>query len=138
MELTSEQKAVMHREIGREVYRSSLLSIFWAVIQARKRRKEGFRIQSIADHLKVDKAVVSRWFSGRPNWRANSVSDIAEALNIELRITAYDRTDGTMYGPSGKIVSTPTSTSENIVVKGHEDTVTSTLSSGTHYMSIAA
>lgn len=129
MTTTNQQQIEIYREVDREVYRSSLVSLFWAVIQARKRRRGGYKLQALADALGINKSSVSRWFSSRPNWEANSVSDIATALDIELRTVAYDRTDGSVYGPNGKIE--PIATSSRIeVALNTQSGVTSTSAPG--------
>jgi transcriptional regulator with XRE-family HTH domain len=90
------------RAFERGMLRSEVMSLFWAVISDRRERM-GFKLQSLADTLGIDKSGVSRWFSSRPNWRLNTVADIAYALNLELRITAIDCETGTVFSPSGPI-----------------------------------
>lgn len=101
MAMTEKKQAEMLAEYDRFFYRSSLVSMFWAVIQARKKRKSAFKLKQLSDALNVDKSVVSRWFSNSPNWTANTVADIANALDLEIRVSVYDRTDGHIYTPSG-------------------------------------
>lgn len=100
--MTDKRDAEMLAEYDRFFYRSSLVSMFWAVIQARKARKSKFKLKDLSDALKVDKSVVSRWFSNSPNWTANTVADIANVLDLELRVSVYDRTDGKIYTASGE------------------------------------
>ncbi|WP_295491463.1 helix-turn-helix transcriptional regulator [Sphingorhabdus sp. EL138] len=100
--MTENKDTEMLAEYDRFFYRSSLVSMFWAVIQARKKRKSAFKMKQLSDALKVDKSVVSRWFANSPNWTANTVSDIANALDLEIRVSVYDRTDGKIYTPSGE------------------------------------
>lgn len=109
MKMTDTTEKEVLRDFDREVYRSSLVSIFWAVISDRK--KGGFKLRMLADALGRDKSVVSKWFSKLPNWEANTVSDIANALDVELRITARDRTNGRMYDVSGHLRPVLTGTS---------------------------
>ena len=79
------------REYDREMLRSTFVSIFWAAISERRKRAK-FTLQSLADKLGVDKSVVSRWFSGdRPNWETDTIADIAGALDLDLEITARER-----------------------------------------------
>jgi len=86
------------RVYDRHMFRSTLVSLFWNVIIERKKRSGGFKLQNLADALGISKSTVSRWFSSSlPNWEADTVSDIACALNLDLRIMAIDRADGTVY-----------------------------------------
>ena len=108
--MTEKKDAQMLAEYDRFFYRSSLVSMFWAVIQARKKRKSAFKLKQLSDAMNVDKSVVSRWFSNSPNWTANTVADIANALNLDIRISVFDRTDGLVYTPSGVQVPALTTT----------------------------
>ena len=45
---------------------------------------------------------MSRWFTrDAPNWTLNSVSDLANALDLDIRIEATDRKTGTVFTPAG-------------------------------------
>lgn len=94
------------REYHRSMYRSQLMSLFWSIIMDRK--KTGFTLQRLADALRVNKGQVSRWFNGLPNWEANTVSDIAGALNVDIQITARDRATGRTYSATGAPASVST------------------------------
>ncbi len=89
------------REYDRRMLRSSFVSLFWTAIQHR-RRSGKFTFKEMADRLKTDKSAVSRWFSGEsPNWRVDSIADIASALDLELIIEARDRRTGAVMRPDG-------------------------------------
>lgn len=107
--MTEQIDKMVLRDFDREMLRSSLVSVFWAVITEKKKRAGGYKLQRLADALGINKSTVSRWFSYLPNWEANTISDIANALDVELRIVAQDRTDGRIYTPSG-VVPTVTTT----------------------------
>ena len=67
--------------------RSSFVSLFWQAMQA-----AGHKLQFLADALRVDKSAVSRWFSSNPpNWTIDTIADIANALDLEIMITARQR-----------------------------------------------
>ncbi len=89
------------RDLDRGFLRSAFLSLFWAVFSAKK-KEEKLTLTQLADTLGVNKSVVSRWFSGDPNWRINTISDIANSLDIEIRVTAMDRATGRVFTPSGE------------------------------------
>jgi hypothetical protein len=78
----------------------ALVSLFKAAI--RERRKRGkFALQELADAAEIDKAKISRDFAGSPNWRLSTVADVAEALGLDLEITARDRATGIIITPAG-------------------------------------
>jgi hypothetical protein len=83
--------------------RSAWVSLFWNVIAFRK-ENGGFALKMLAEKIGINKSAPSRWFSGdRPNWTVNTLSDIAEALNVDLEIYARDRQSGTRFSPIGKV-----------------------------------
>jgi hypothetical protein len=49
----------------------------------------------------TNKAEVSRWFRGHPNWTVGTIANLAHALNVDLRIEAIDRTSGEIFTPAG-------------------------------------
>ena len=109
------------RLYDRLMLRAAFSSLFWSVISDRRQEGE-FTLKSLADKLGKNKSLISRWFSkDAPNWRIDSISDIANALNIDVKITATDRETGVVYTPSGhqnptsiqynpKLVASPTGT----------------------------
>lgn len=94
----------------RGMLRSAFVSLFWAVINARKKRPGGFTLQSLAKATGSSKHEVSRWFNGDPNWTLNTVANIAHALDLELIIQARDRSTGVVYTPTGTQVHLPIQT----------------------------
>lgn len=94
-------QAAFDREYDRSMFRSELVSLFWAVVTERKKAPEGYTLQQLADSLGINKSQVSRWFNGLPNWEANTIADIARALEVDLQVTARDRHDGRLYTPVG-------------------------------------
>lgn len=94
------------RMYERGMLRSAFVSLFWAVISARKKRPEGFTLQSLAKAIGSSKHEVSRWFNGDPNWTLNTVANLAYALDLELTIHARERSTGIVYTPAGVIQST--------------------------------
>lgn len=93
--------------------RSSFVSLFWAAIME-KRKRQKYPLQLLATRLGKDKSAVSRWFSDRhPNWSMDTVADIASALDLEIRISAFDRSTGMEITPSGVRQLTTTSNGED-------------------------
>ncbi len=90
------------RAYNRGMMRSAVVSLFWAAIADRKKRG-GFTFQALAKALGRDKSAISRWFSAdaQPNWSLDTIADIAEALNLDLQVTATDRVTGAVYGSTG-------------------------------------
>lgn len=93
------------RDYRRAMLRSAFASLFWSAI-VEKRKKGRFTLQALADALGRDKSAISRWFSSSktPNWRVDTISDIADALDIEVQLRARDRGNREIYTPSGAIV----------------------------------
>jgi hypothetical protein len=95
---TKEQRLL---EYDRAMPRSAFVSLFWAVISDRKRRGK-YTLQMLADKLGTNKSSVSRWFSkDPPNWRIDTISDVASALQLDMEIRATDRITGTVFTSSG-------------------------------------
>lgn len=91
-----------HRDYKREMLRSSLMSLIMAVLKDRKRRNK-YTLTDFASAVGRDKAQVSRWLSGSPNWSLNTISDVASALNLDIEIRAHDRAEGIIYSPTGVV-----------------------------------
>jgi hypothetical protein len=90
--------------------RSAFVSLFWSII-SRKNQHRGFPLKTLADKIGVHKSAPSRWFSGgHPNWTINTISDIANALDLDLEIRARDRKTGETYAPYGLVKPARTST----------------------------
>lgn len=101
MERTEQQL----REYDRGLLRSGVISLFWGVINERK-RTGGYKLQALADALDVNKGLVSRWLSGDPNWRLNTLADVGNALNLDIEVRARDRTTGAEFTSAGRVVPT--------------------------------
>lgn len=94
----SDPKYILAYERG--MLRSAFVSLFWGVIAARKKR-DGYTLQKLAKELDTNKAEVSRWFNGDPNWTINTIASIANALDLELRIEAVERSTGLIFTSAG-------------------------------------
>lgn len=103
------------RDYARAMLRSAVVSLFWAVISSRK-QKDGMTLSNIAERLGINKSAVSRWFSGSPNWELNTISDLAEALEIELQVFAVERKSGRRFSPVGQVAFAQTATSRHITL----------------------
>lgn len=92
------------RSYRKAFFSSSVVSLFWALLN--ERRKAGkFPLQQIAEKTGIDKAKISRDFSGNPNWTIATMVDIGDALDVDLEIRARDRKTGQIFAPSGPISS---------------------------------
>ena len=58
----------------------------------------------------VNKAELSRWFKGDPNWTINTIASLAHALNVEIQIKAVDIKTGEVYTPAGLLMGATDST----------------------------
>ncbi len=81
--------------------RSTFVSLFQGVLQAKKASTGGDQYQQLADALGKDRAVVSRWFSSDPNWEIDTIADIAAALDLDLTVEARERTTGQRFDVGG-------------------------------------
>jgi DNA-binding phage protein len=89
------------RTYDRVMLRSAFQSLFWNVLLTRKRQTK-FTFKALADKLGINKSYVSRSFSSPPNWQIDKVSDMADALGVDLIIEARDRKNpNIVYTPSG-------------------------------------
>jgi transcriptional regulator with XRE-family HTH domain len=117
----SDPKYILAYERG--MLRSALVSLFWGVIAARKKR-DGYTLQKLAGKLGTNKAEVSRWFNGDPNWTINTIASIANALDLELKIEAVERSTGLVFTPAGiqtiSIQGLTTSKSESPPIQGNQ------------------
>lgn len=92
------------RDYARAFFSESVVSLFWAVINDRRRTAK-LPLQAIADATGIDKAKISRDFNGSPNWRTSTMVDIGNALGVDLEIRARDRATGVVFTPAGPIVA---------------------------------
>jgi hypothetical protein len=100
------------RAYERGLLRSAFVSLFWSVITERRKRDPSFTLQGLAKKLSANKAEVSRWFRGDPNWTLNTIANLATALDLELHIEARERTTGIVFVPSGIKMQSPFQTIE--------------------------
>lgn len=85
----------------RSMFRSAVVSLFWSIISER-RKEGGFTFQGLAKKIGSTKHEVSRWFSGEsPNWTLNTVASIANALDVDIRVQAIERSTGRIFTASG-------------------------------------
>lgn len=75
---------------------SMFQSLFWGALQDKHRK-----IDDIADKTKYNKEHVRSLFRPDSWWSINAIFDVAEALDLELRVEARDRSTGKIYTPSG-------------------------------------
>jgi transcriptional regulator with XRE-family HTH domain len=106
------------RSYQRGMLRSTFVSLFWSVFRHRK-EQDGLTLQALAKAIPANKAEVSRWFNGDPNWTLNTIASIADALNVDLRVEAVDRKSGVVFTANGRQKTHPEgmrATGANVVV----------------------
>lgn len=86
------------RNYRRLMMRSMFQSLFWRVFSVRK-KESNLTITGLADRLGHDKSYVSRIFSALPNWQIDKLSDLSDALGVDLVIEARDRRTGRVFAP---------------------------------------
>jgi hypothetical protein len=93
--------ASRERQFERAALRAAFVSLFAFAFERRKSR-EDYKKQMLADGLGIDKSAISRWFSGAyPNWQIDSIADIADELGIEIQVCARERATGATITPHG-------------------------------------
>jgi hypothetical protein len=103
-------KEALLAEYDRGMLRSAFVSLFWSIITYRKSQGR-FALKTLADRIGVHKSSPTRWFSGeRPNWTVNTIADIANALEVDLEVTAQDRRTGVRFTSHGIIEPVSAST----------------------------
>jgi hypothetical protein len=92
------------RKYRRIVLKSLFTSLFWSVFFER-REQEGFTKELLADAVGHHQSEIIRWFSDdpyNPTWTLDTIADVADALDIELVITARERSTGRIFTPHGE------------------------------------
>lgn len=87
------------RAYERGMLRSAFASVIWGALAVR-RKTEALTYKEFAKRVGASKHEVSRWFNGDPNWTINTIANIAHALDIDLRIEAFDRKTGRAFARS--------------------------------------
>jgi len=100
------------RSYRRQMVRSSFQSLFWHVLLERK-KEIGLTLKGLADRLNINKSYISRSFSEPPNWQIDKISDMSDALNVDIIITARDRRTGRIYTPHGGMMEMARTSSQN-------------------------
>ncbi|MFN9015835.1 MAG: helix-turn-helix domain-containing protein [Hyphomonadaceae bacterium] len=84
------------RDYRRQMTRAAFQSLFWNVLQKRK-QDAGLTLKGLADKLGIHKSYMTRSFSSPPNWQIDKLSDLADALEVELVIEARDQKTGRIW-----------------------------------------
>lgn len=117
--MTTDKKVT--RDYDRLMLRAAYVSLLFSGLRFRKKRDKAFGLSALARAVGKDKATLSRDFNGSPNWRLDTIADIAGALNLELRVSALDRATGAVIGSAGEA---------EVCYTEFEPTITTTLVGG--------
>ncbi len=93
------------RDYRRQMTRAAFQSLFWSVLLKRK-QDSGLTLKGLADKLGIHKSYMTRSFSSPPNWQIDKLSDLADALEVELVVEARDQKTGRTFTAFG-IQSSP-------------------------------
>jgi cyanate lyase len=88
------------RDYRRHITRAAFQSLFWNVLLKRK-KDSGLTLKGLADKLGVHKSYMTRSFSSPPNWQIDKLSDLADALGVDLVIEARDQQTGCTFTAFG-------------------------------------
>ncbi|MEI4480605.1 MULTISPECIES: helix-turn-helix domain-containing protein [unclassified Phyllobacterium] len=117
MKINENKQTDFDAKYDREIMKAAFASMFWSVLSSKK--ASGYKLQDLARALGRHKSAVSRWFgSTSPNWEISTVSDIANALDVDIQIHAVCRNTGKIFGPSGEVKSTSTIASTQVISEG--------------------
>lgn len=105
------------KQFSREMMRSMFQSMFLSVFNDRKKRHKMTQ-QQLANSLGINKAVISRNLNSPPNWTIDKISDMAEALDVEIQIMARDRKTGIVHTAAGPVF-VPASSTHNTIVSAN-------------------
>jgi len=99
MKRSSKSDPKFLRKYDRIMLRASFVSLFWGAIEERRKRG-GFTFKEFAKQVGTSKSEMSRWFRGQPqNWTLNTVASLADALDLDIRLQAVERSTGIIYTP---------------------------------------
>lgn len=88
------------RDYRRHMMKSMFQSLFWHVFSVR-RKEANLTLTGLADRLGHNKSYISRLFSSPPNWQIDKISDLSDALDVDLVIEARDRKTGRIFAAHG-------------------------------------
>lgn len=108
------------REFSQQMLRAMVQSVFVSVFNESKKR-EKLSQSGLAKRLGINRSVISRNLSSPPNWTVDKISDMAEALNVDIEIIARDRVSGHCHTARGMVVISVTSEAQRVItVNGSE------------------
>lgn len=90
------------REFSQQMLRSMVQSVFVSVFNGR-RKKNKLTQSELAKKMGVNRSIISRDLAVPPNWTVDKISDMAEALNVDIEIIARDRETGECHTARGVI-----------------------------------
>ena len=121
------------RAFDRQMLRAKFQSLFWNVVSARKKESK-YTLQQLADTLGVNKSAVSRGFSEPQNWTIDKLSDMADALGVELVIEARDKAEDVVYTPVGVVIAAVTVNKSSAIQMAHQSNIVVTRSGKSGYI----
>lgn len=110
------------KAFDRQMLRAKFQSLFWNVVSARKKNGK-YTLQQLADTLGVNKSAVSRGFSEPQNWTIDKLSDMADALGVELVIEARDKVGDVIYTPVGVTQPVVTGSQSSAIQIPHQSNI---------------
>ena len=77
-------------ELAAQVLETEIFGAFWLAIEAR-REESGLTQTQLAERTGRDKTNISKLLDGPRNWTLKTISDLAEALNVQVELVLKDR-----------------------------------------------
>lgn len=90
------------REFRHVMLRTLVQSVFVSIFNDKK-KKDGLSQSKLAEKMGVNRSVISRSLADPPNWTIDKISDMAEAMNVDLEVIARDRDTGICHTARGRL-----------------------------------
>lgn len=77
-------------QFASEVLEAQIFGAFWLAIEAR-RKEDGLTQNELSERTGRDKTNISKLLDGPRNWTLKTISDLAEALNLQVEFSLKDK-----------------------------------------------
>lgn len=98
IKLTQEEE----KKYKRLCLHSQIRSLLWGVFKT-KNDRNGYTLKQLANDAGYTDITSQEYFVNNLQLTIDEIADFAEALNVELRIEAHERSTDEIFTPSGQI-----------------------------------
>ncbi len=97
------KKSLAYKEVAFRVLDASIFGAFLLAIEAR-RDEDSLTQTKLAELMGRDKANISKLLEGPQNWTVQTISDLAQALDLEVEFVLHDKhKPGRQFTPTGVV-----------------------------------